>query len=358
MEQHTSKVETWDKVSESYLEEITDSEEEIGKQLADLIYRLCPDKKEISAIELGAGSGHLSALLAERGIQTTLLDFSEKALERAKKVYEEHGVEGDWICQDLFALDIHGAFDIVWNSGVMEHFTDWELDRIIQNVRKLDAKYFILIVPNAELLPYLLYRYHMEVKNAWIWGREFLRTDYVERFEQAGFQMQTCFYTGKKYTEYTLNEALKRKFPYSEWIECHMAQQQNHSLVGFVFSYGEAGKDMFRPDRGEDSSVELKTKILELRSRLDYAGDVVYALGLQRDALEQEKQELVACKEEKQALAAKLECINAEANALQQELNICKCHLEEKNALLQEMEVKKKKRLWLLKWLQNVRRRK
>lgn len=341
MEQHTSKVETWDRVSDSYLDKITDSEEEMGARLARLIFELCSNAGEISAIELGSGSGHLSVVLATHGIHTTLLDFSEKALDRAKKIYSDYGAEGTYICQDLFELDRKETYDIAWNSGVMEHFNNDEIEMLIANFRNLDAKYFIIVVPNAESMPYLLYRYYMEVENKWNWGREFLRTDYVERFERNGFKKLRCFYLGNKYTEYNLNEALKRRFPYSEFMESGLVPESNSSLVGYVFQYeGNESKDVETGHTNEN--VEMKTKILELRSRLDYASDIAYALGLQKEEAESEKERLLQEVEEWKSENERLK------EQLQMEINDYKAKIEEKDRLLEEMEKKRKNcfRFW------------
>ena len=129
-QKHTSKVETWDYVAETYLEEITDSEEEIADTLISIIQCLCNQSENISAIELGSGSGHLSTLFAKQGIDVTLLDFSPKSLDFAKKMFSKHSVQGNYICQDLFDLHIDKKYDIVWNCGVLEHFNDGELDEI------------------------------------------------------------------------------------------------------------------------------------------------------------------------------------------------------------------------------------
>lgn len=79
-----AKPEVWDKVSEDYKIEIDESE----YQLADEIYNIFLKggiKPPAKIIELGCGSGHLSASLAMKGYNVTLLDFSEGALKKQKK---------------------------------------------------------------------------------------------------------------------------------------------------------------------------------------------------------------------------------------------------------------------------------
>lgn len=52
-------------------------------------------------MELGCGSGHLSACLAQKGYKTALVDFSDTALEKAKETYRLYQLEGEFIHGDL-----------------------------------------------------------------------------------------------------------------------------------------------------------------------------------------------------------------------------------------------------------------
>lgn len=325
---HTSKVETWDHVAETYLEEITDSEEEIANSLIHVIHVLFNQISGISAIELGSGSGHLSTILAKQGVSVTLLDFSPKSLAFAKKIFSQHNVEGNYICQDLFDLCIDESYDIAWNCGVLEHFNDNELDEIIRNLTTIHAKYFIFIVPNATAIPYLLYRHNMDSNNEWIWGREFLRTDYIERFEKENFKYIDSFYVGKKFTEYTMNVALKKNFSYAEAVENGIAMQTSNALIGFIFKIeGEPNVELSLEENNIDFT-ELKTSIFEFRNRLDYASDIINTLHAEND--EKEQTNIV--------LKTKLENYEKEIMELHNECNILNEEKSHQQKKIQELE--------------------
>lgn len=327
-QKHTSKVETWDYVAETYLEEITDSEEEIADTLISIIQCLCNQSENISAIELGSGSGHLSTLFAKQGIDVTLLDFSPKSLDFAKKMFSKHSVQGNYICQDLFDLHIDKKYDIVWNCGVLEHFNDGELDEIIRNLKTIQTRYFIFIVPNAISIPYLLYRHQMDSTDSWIWGREFLRTDYINRFKQEGFKYVDCFYVGTKFTEYIMNVALKKDFLYKENITNNIIDKNSNALIGFIFKTGEEEAMKLDFMQKNIGVTELKTSVFELQNRLNYASDVINTLHAENDQKDQKNQ----------ILKDKLENIENENSDLKERCILLHAENEKYQAEIEELQ--------------------
>ena len=65
-------------------------------------------------IVLGCGSGHDAAFLAQAGHHVTAIDFSEEAIQNAKKLYG-HQSRLEFIQADVFQLPPawHGTFDVV-----------------------------------------------------------------------------------------------------------------------------------------------------------------------------------------------------------------------------------------------------
>ncbi len=58
---------------------------------------LPPDMTGMRAIELGCGTGYISAWMARRGATVTAIDVSEEQLATARRLATEHGVEVEWI---------------------------------------------------------------------------------------------------------------------------------------------------------------------------------------------------------------------------------------------------------------------
>jgi len=79
------------------------------------------------SLEVGCGSGHLSALLSQSGFRTVLLDYSPAALACARNSFKncqgQHAKE--FLLADAFALPIaDSSVDVVVSGGVIEHFRD------------------------------------------------------------------------------------------------------------------------------------------------------------------------------------------------------------------------------------------
>ena len=65
-------------------------------------------------LDLACGEGRNAIWLAERGFDVTAVDFSDVAIERARKLAAERGVEVEWICDDVTRFEPgSGAFDRV-----------------------------------------------------------------------------------------------------------------------------------------------------------------------------------------------------------------------------------------------------
>jgi ubiquinone/menaquinone biosynthesis C-methylase UbiE len=76
-------------------------------------------------LEVGAGSGRLSALLAKDGHRLTCLDYTPEALEAARRNFAATGVSGEFVQGDAFALPFgEGSFDAVFSTGLLEHYAD------------------------------------------------------------------------------------------------------------------------------------------------------------------------------------------------------------------------------------------
>lgn len=101
-----------------------------------------------TVLELGCGSGRLSYLAYQAGAkELTLVDFSEKALRIAKNVFS--GVDKvTFIQANLLNLNLPQKYDIVFSSGVVEHFKDEELPLAIEAHAKYSREYIVIVVPS------------------------------------------------------------------------------------------------------------------------------------------------------------------------------------------------------------------
>lgn len=228
----------WDKVAKNYTSDFKVFDRDLAQEMTRIFERLGVEKHH-QVIELGAGSGHISGLLAQSGYNVTLLDFSADSLAKAQELFQRHSLKGQFIKKDIFELG-DKSYYLTWNSGVMEHFDHAALFEALSAINKATESFFVFLVPNAESLPYLLYRYKMSKQGKWNVGDEFLRLNYESYIKAAGFELLEKRYMGweitKNFFEYfeqnkvniqAFNHLIDEKLvpPSSAYLVCYICRK-------------------------------------------------------------------------------------------------------------------------------------
>ena len=264
-EYHESTQETWDKVSEKYDLEITDIEKELAQEIIVLLkkHQIFPGSK---LIELGCGSGHLSACLAMEGYKVTLLDFSKIALEKAEATFEKYGLNGTYIEGDLMnlnSLKVGTDYDLVWNSGVMEHFKDDSFVSIVNGFHNLSSKKMLMIVPNYRSIAYLLYRFMMHSEGRWDVGNEYVRRDYVELLQRAQWTVVESQFMATLFTNHFFSSIFydhRYANIYSEMMNANLLPETDKYLIGF---YAETNNEESASFEDNKINKEISTGVYE-----------------------------------------------------------------------------------------------
>jgi 2-polyprenyl-3-methyl-5-hydroxy-6-metoxy-1,4-benzoquinol methylase len=130
----------------------------------------------VSTIELGAGTGDISLLLALEGAVPTLLDADDQALHLARFKFSAVGLEPACEVGDFLRLDssLAGRFDAAVSYGTVEHFAGPTRELACRaHVEALRPGGMVAIsVPNAYCLPYRANKWWLERRGTWIWGLE------------------------------------------------------------------------------------------------------------------------------------------------------------------------------------------
>jgi 2-polyprenyl-3-methyl-5-hydroxy-6-metoxy-1,4-benzoquinol methylase len=165
---------TWDKVWKD--EPLLDWDKDF---ISQLVFRTV--KNEIgtmpvsSLLEAGCGSGRISIKLALKGTKVTLLDSSVAALRLARKFAPSNFSNITFINNSIFHIAAKdGAFDVVWNAGVLEHFWEAEQKTIIEEMLRVctPGGKVIILVPYARARLYRLGKWLRQKLNRWKLGRE------------------------------------------------------------------------------------------------------------------------------------------------------------------------------------------
>jgi SAM-dependent methyltransferase len=331
--------ETWDEVARHYVREIAPAERNLAEEIAGLLdgIGLRPPAR---LIEVGAGSGHLSLLLQERGYDTTLLDFSAVALEHARAMYAAHG-NGDegkrFILGDAFDLPRMelGSFDLAWNSGVCEHFDSAQLQRMLRNMAAV-ARSVLIVVPNPHSIFYLAGKRRAIERCRWIYGVELLRRNYKQVFHAAGIRSVRHGFLGRGMTRDWIRLAVgAESAPLFEKLldEGHMPQRELYLQYFMGTAEPEPTRDA--DEEGMLPPRDLDSDAFDRTLSLDALGTTMVALAkvqaeadrykaeatsLQADA-DQRKVELAELQERLQAANAALAAQQETLAGMQLELN-------------------------------------
>lgn len=171
---------TWDKVAESY-----DFFAQTQPDYLSNYYHLTKNigkLKNKKILEVGSGSGQVSAYLASKGASVYLVDISEKSLEFSKNFFKVKKLPVYLYKQDAFKMKFKDeSFDFVWNSGVLEHYDDEHKLAMLKEMLRLVKKggKLIVCVPNSFDLFFLLAKYILKLRKKWAFGYE----DNVNRFK-------------------------------------------------------------------------------------------------------------------------------------------------------------------------------
>lgn len=103
-----------------------------------------------TALELGCGLGRLSYLALKNGAKkVTLMDFSQEALGLAKAFFIQEGFESRtrYLKKDIRSFKTSTKYDIVFSSGVLEHFSGNDFDKVLKNHIDAAKEFAIIVVP-------------------------------------------------------------------------------------------------------------------------------------------------------------------------------------------------------------------
>ncbi len=96
--------------------------------LKNCLVKLLKQHKITSALELGCGTGPISCFLSKKGVKTTGLDISSKAIEMAKKIAKLKNCNVNYIVGDICNFKSTKKFDLIVD-GYTLHCIVFDNDR-------------------------------------------------------------------------------------------------------------------------------------------------------------------------------------------------------------------------------------
>ena len=341
----------WDAVAEDYTIELADSDRELASEIMR-IFQKNGIKPGARLLELGSGSGHLSACMAQCGYNVTLLDFSAKALEKSRQTFEKYGLEGKFIQGDLLDLsDLSDQYDLMWNSGVMEHFSEEDFVGILRSVRGAShGAPFLFVVPNPESRAYLMMRFNQYSQDSWSYGKEYVRRDYKKLCADDGFVIEDMSYCSKDIAKWLFTSTFtgtEKSGIYPSMMDAGLFPDSEQYLIAYLLKENSVGKDgaaigesvvTREPDYYYENLLELNARLFGARQERDKARQETETLSERIDRQEQDKAELehqyVVVQDEWRYLKQRV----AELETVDDKLTEARAELASKNTELAETQ--------------------
>jgi glycosyltransferase involved in cell wall biosynthesis/SAM-dependent methyltransferase len=186
------------------LQKIDDMTQCFGRDLGEKIRELLP--LDGTVLEAGCGAGWQSLVLAQESkLRLTLMDFSPKALGYAERLFAMHNQSANFVCQDVFAPG-EAEYDMVFNAGVLEHYTLEEQVAFLRGMASRSRKYVLALVPNRMCYWYWVWRFHRSCRGEWPFGKEMPMSNLCEAFETAGLNFLGHWHAGGKWSEFFITD--------------------------------------------------------------------------------------------------------------------------------------------------------
>jgi len=163
------------------------------KEFNVLLNKIVVDNGFSSAIEIGCEAG-ISLMLLNPVLQkSTFFDYDHTILEKVETAAATLHLKGtDFICDDMFTMSSIGdeSYDLVFNSGVIEHYTKEVRAKAIKSYARVAKKggYVIVAYPNHHSLPYRLSYLigNLIGKKIWPWPKEYKYYSLKDEMAAAG----------------------------------------------------------------------------------------------------------------------------------------------------------------------------
>lgn len=126
-------------------------------------------------LEAGCGTGRVSLEIARAGGNVACIDISSEAIALTRRTFSASGMPVETMVASLFALPFkNGEFDVVWNAGVLEHFSEQERKEALTELLRVVKPGGVLVTLNPYKFgaAYRLGKLVSETLDLWPYGHE------------------------------------------------------------------------------------------------------------------------------------------------------------------------------------------
>ena len=145
--------------------------------IAEVVTSMLSSRDVVRLWSAGCGVDTVSVKLKRRfadRIRITLSDISPVCISLNRGIYDRLGLEAEFIVEDVFESQHAESFDIVTNTGLLEHFdTAWQrrlIERLMESLRP--GGRYIALVPCSRARIYAHCMRRMKSMGTWPYGPE------------------------------------------------------------------------------------------------------------------------------------------------------------------------------------------
>mgnify|MGYP001942497354 CR=1 FL=1 len=164
-------------------------------EFSNLVNALCESKDFNKVVEVGCETG-VNCMLLDNKLDKYFFDLNPDAVKLAEDSVKAIGLKGHFVQGDMFAMPFESqSFDLIFNSGVVEHFTYEERVKFLTEYSRVlkNGGSMLLAYPNHYSFLYrtayvILKKLLFGFK--WPWPKEYKFYDMRSEIEQVGLVLK------------------------------------------------------------------------------------------------------------------------------------------------------------------------
>ncbi|MBN1639094.1 MAG: class I SAM-dependent methyltransferase [Ignavibacteriales bacterium] len=174
-------------------------------EFSKLLSNICKEKDFKNVIEVGCELG-VTSLLLDQNLNKHFLDINDRAISIVQSACTKLNVTANFYIQDMFKMDFEDEkFDLLFNSGVIEHYNQNERLHLLKEYSRILQKNGLIVIafPNHYSLPYrtaYLVRNFLKIffKKLWLYPKEFKIYNLEKEINEANLILEKRIVLSKK----------------------------------------------------------------------------------------------------------------------------------------------------------------
>jgi ubiquinone/menaquinone biosynthesis C-methylase UbiE len=166
------------------------------KEFSSIINETCANNNFKTVIEIGCETG-INCMILDDTLEKTFLDLNPEAIQLASDTCSQLNIKGEFVVGDMFNMNIkNNEFDLIFNSGVVEHFVFEERLAFLNEYSRILKKEGKMILAYPNHYSFLYRSAYVIFKKLlfgfkWPWPKEYKFYNMEKEINQAGLILES-----------------------------------------------------------------------------------------------------------------------------------------------------------------------